>query len=353
MSQNSNKHKRFVMGVCLAFSQLFAFHVALANTPDELTFDNTTQTTTAVSISKKRPTYARPLLFSLPRGGEFIFSGGASYTNYSASYSATAGSYLQQKTDSSGMSSNLSTAYGFTENFYSRISVNYGNGKGSTTVTDSAKPYTPAESKSSYDGFSEPDLVVGAQIRLGSTQLFSEVSTDIPLGDQVLTQTSINEKSSNNLNGGMSYSPRIGITQDLGSVFLMGAASYTFWQERTSRQQNIGSTYTTKQNGGNSLNLLAAMEFKNLSRLGFMAAYSKSDSTENRTVETYQVTTSPGQEAVVASTYLGIKITGSLYLMPQVSYATVISNNQTSGIYKINTDRNDNWKAGVAARFYF
>ncbi|MGZ3774972.1 MAG: hypothetical protein ACXVCY_13715 [Pseudobdellovibrionaceae bacterium] len=354
LTLNSSK---IAFGVCLVFSQLFAFHGAWASSAMNDEMANPSQFNTVSTLKeqkKQKKKNSKFLLFDQPNGGDIQISGSAGYTasiyNLSTAYQAT---IYNSKSDSKGFDSDISAAYGFTDNFYSKVTLSYSNSRSTQSTSSYNTTTSSPDSVSTSDGLREPTFLLGTQFQLGATQIFAEFSTNFAIGDKITKKTSATETSDNNLNGGMSYSPHLGIVHDLGDVLLMGGASYTFEGDRNERQDNIGNSFTNKVKGGNSTNLISGIEFKNLSRLGFAAGYSKSESKDSISGSTNQLTTSPGQAYAVALAYMGIKVGPEVYLIPKLMYATELDTQIASGGTLTTINQFDVWKLSMGARVNF
>lgn len=344
--------KKNALGVCLIISQLLAFQGVWAKSASQVALGGSPEFR-SVSIQKKQsPKYPKSLLFSQPGGGEFQISASAGYALINADFGGFFQStgYNKVKSEMTGVASEISAAYGFTDNFYSKVTLNYDNLKSSQSVTNSSS-IVSSDSVRTTDGLKEPSILLGAQTRLGSTQLFAELSVDIPLGDSVERKISVTETTDNNLKGGMSYSPRLGVVHDLGNMLIMGGASYTLKDDRTEKHEGFGYSTTSSVKGGNSTELLTGVELKNLSRWGFVLGYTKEDSTEKKSDQSYEVSTSPGY--AVASSYLGIKIGSATYLIPKLSYSTVLDRKVATGVSQIDINQYDWWNFNVGARVNF
>lgn len=323
MKHISNR-KKSALGVCLLVSQLLTFQGAWAQPYTQDSYDNSTQFQSTFRQNRQKKQKPRFLILDQLNGGEVQVSASAGYAATALTLNALTqtGSY-KVKTEKSSLSSDISVGYGLTDNFYSKLKLNYENAKNTQSTTALYNATQPnQESITNTAGLQEPSVLLGAQAYLGSTQLFAELSIDIPIGDKIEKRTSYNEISDNNLEGGMRYSPHVGIVQDLGSVLVLGAASYTIKDERTEKFEDQGYTTTKKVKGGNTLNVLTGIEFKNLSRLGFVLGYQKIESADDLSSQANQVSTSPETSQAIASTYLGFKVGSNSYLIPKLSYAT-------------------------------
>lgn len=354
MQYTYNK-KRKAFGICLIISQLLTVHCAWGRSAAEMTLDKFTEVQ-ALPAKKRAPKHSKLLVFDQPGGGEVQIAATAGYTAgiFDLSFTSPALPNLYKvKSETTGLASQLTAAYGLTDNFYSKVSMSYGNSKTTQTTTNNGSVVNGFESTDTSDGIEEPSILMGTQAFLGSTQLFGELSVDVSIGDRVEKRNSDIDSSNNNLRGGMQYSPRLGIVHDLGSTLLMGGISYSVHDERNEKTERIGYTTTTRVKGGNSLNVVTGLELKNLMRWGFLLGYQKEDSKERTAVETNQVTSTPSNSQVIAATYMGIELGSSAYLIPKLSYGTTLDKNVVSNGTQIDINQSDVWSFNLGARVSF
>lgn len=307
------------------------------------------------------PEETKPILFDLPAGSEFQIKLDTGYLSMSSKLtSSQLGSLLAQaksSSDATGMGAKLEANYGITDNFYTGVALNYSSITNNLSTDTGSSSFNTVNSKSSNksDGIREPEFLLGSQILLNSTRLFAELIVDIPIGDKVTKPSSGLDTTDNNLNGGMSYSPRLGVIQDLGSVDLFSGISYTIQSERIEKTDYSTYSTTRKTTGGNNLDLIVGSEFKKLSRLGFVAGYSKYDSTKTNIDQSLQSSENSAYGTLTAASYLGIKLGSSTYIIPKLTYTTVIekSTYTSSSGSKTNLDQMDSWTLSLGARVGF
>lgn len=354
--QYAYNKKRKAFGICLIISQLLTVHCAWGRSAAETTLDKFAEVQT-LPAKKRTPKHAKLLVLDQPGGGEVQISATAGYTAGIYDRDFTSPAFLPNsykiKSEATGLASQLTAAYGLTDNFYSKVSMSYGNSKTTQTTTNNGSVANGSESTGTSDGIEEPSILIGAQAFLGSTQLFGELSVDVSIGDRVEKRNSDIDSSDNNLRGGMQYSPHLGIVHDLGSALLMGGISYSVQDERNEKIERIGYTTTTRVKGGNSLNVVTGFELKKLMRWGFLLGYQKEDSKERTAVETNQVTSTPSNSQIVAATYMGIELGSSAYLIPKLSYVTTLDKSVVSNGTQIDINQLDVWSFNLGARVSF
>lgn len=348
-----NRNKSAI-GVCLIISQLFTLQGAWAKSMAQDTLDNSSEARSVYVQKKQSGKYPKFMLFDQPSGGEAQISASAGYSAVNADFNTSYQSSVYKiKSQIAGATSEISAAYGFTDNFYSKMTLSYSNSKNTQSTTAVGSSVANPDSISTSDGIKEPSVLLGAQTRLGATQIFAELSVDVAIGDKVDKRISSTETSDNNLRGGMSYSPHLGLVQDLGSILVMGGASYTFKDDRNERFDGIGYTNINKVKGGNATNVITGLELKNLSRWGFVLGYYKEDSSDSISQQTNQVSTRQGYSRVLAASYLGIKIGSASYLIPKLTYETVLDKTMGSNGVQTNINQIDGWEFNVGARVNF
>lgn len=354
----SNK-TRTVVGSCLVLGQLLTANVTLAKTTKIAAASIPTASSQSVYQIKSAPTpdVATSLWFDTPMVGQFQINGTVSYATADLTLSSVASplnSGYTAKLESSGLESRMNLAYGFNRYFYGKLAASYG--KLSQDSSNQSQQYPTANKSTTEEaGFTEPSMSLGVQTLLNSTRLFAELNVEIPVGERTESRSLSGEATNNRLRGGMSYSPRIGVIHDFGDVLLLGGVSYTFREERSVARTNSTRSYTEKVTGGNSLESLAGVEFKNLLRWGVVMGYAQTDAEEVRDTQ-YNIKTnnSNSLSRVIASTQLGIKVGDSSYLVPRLSYATLLEKELSiSDGTKLSIGSYNQWSLDLGARINF
>lgn len=362
----SNK-KKAVLSSCLMIGQLLTANVTWARSSQmEMGLGEPEgRSQVKAKVLDRSSERTKPILLNLPSGGEFRLEGGLGYSSFNMNTSSPQtfnNIYMPQffsantnssSTEETGYQSQISASYGLTDNFYGSVKLNYSSSTEKSVVRN-ANSFVMAESSVKTDGIKNPSLLVGAQGLMGSTRLFAEVSVDVSLGDRNISRSGFNDWTDNNLSGGMSYSPRLGVIQDLGSVLLYGGASYTIKDTRNKKVTDYNLVTSSQTTGGNSLNLIVGTEFKELSRLGFTMGYAKSDS-EETTNQTYLTKSkSASLSKFVASVHAGFKVSENSHLIPALQYATVLEKDFVGGDGLLrNLDRAEIWAFNLMARIGF
>ena len=333
---------RFGVSMCLFLSHLLANSVAHAQGNRVLSAKNKNAVsrksiqsdvsggTAAVTTRpvKTKKSAANTLVFSLPEGKQTLLEVQGSYQNLNLGIS---GKVLQTnntikiettKTDYIGA---IQATYGFTDSFYSRVKFSYGKGSQDSTssgITDSTSSNLNTTTKS--DGHSEPEVSIGYQIVNSASRLFTELSVDVGVGDQVTREETSSQKTENYLSGGTSYSPKIGYIQELNTIKLFGGLSYTIHDQRTKRYEELNKSPSIEiVKGANVLNALAGFEFKDLSQLGFVVGYANQDGSEYYGSDGKKTSDSKSNQYWTATSYLGFKLAPGQFLVPQLSYVYI------------------------------
>lgn len=361
------------IALCLLIGQLMPLNVfaqsseaIMAPLPADMPNQTLTTEQDPVAILRLEERTARPLSLNIPRGREvrILFNlgyGTGTSKNETFSTMRGAGTYRQDSLSGNGPVASLGLAYGITKNIYAKAEIGYSSLQIKTERNDdrlAAETYIDDRS-----GISEPLVTVGTQFLFKSTRLFGELGVEIPAGERTreVSGTTGKKVTSNNLLGGPSAIPRLGVIQDFGPVLWMTDVSYTV---RGDRNLNMNTTYSgvaaggvsqkSTQVGGNEVRANTGIEFKHLWNLGMSVGYLGIDSSDTTTQGTFDVRHTDETGFLIAETQMGIKLSRSFVLIPKVAYKANLKKERTfSDGTETSVYQSDLWNLSLGTRFAF
>ncbi len=358
--------------LCLLIGQLMPLNVfaqsreaIMAPLPADMPTESLVMEQDRVALLRLEERTARPLSLNIPRGREvrILFNlgyGTGTSKNETFSTMRGAGTYRQDSLSGNGPVASLGLAYGITKNIYAKAEIGYSSQQIKTERNDdrmAAESYIDDRA-----GISEPTVTVGTQFLFKSTRLFGEIGVEIPAGERTREVSGATGKkvTSNNLLGGPSAIPRLGVIQDFGPVLWMTDFSYTVRGDRTLSSNTTysgvvgGVSQKSTQVGGNEVRVNTGIEFKRLWNLGMSVGYLGVDSSDTTTTGTLDVRHTDETGFLVAETQMGIKLSRSFVLIPKVAYKANLKKERTlSDGTETSVYQNDLWNLSLGTRFAF
>jgi hypothetical protein len=206
------------------------------------------------------------------------------------------------------------------------------------------------QSKSTSKGASDPTLSIGTRIDADSVSTLLGLGARIKSGDSTYTSNQESRESESNIkSGGHAVIPAITVFSNSLSSSLIGASvSYTIQLERTSVDTYSSGTVTSKQTGGNALNIATFAETPESELVfGGALAYSKSEGSKSKSENSTEETTSEGLGVTTISGYMKYNINSQVSILPNISYG------QFTGGFVDDASKKDIFSASITGKASF